>query len=219
MRYDAVLFDLDGTLVDSLPDIAATANRALAWYGLPPLRQEEVKGFVGWGVRHLVEGCFAGRVADVEEAIRVFRRFYVEHPCERTTVYRGVRETLDALAGVPFGVVTNKPQAVSEAVLAALDLSRRFALVVGGDALPQRKPDPAPVEHAMRRLGVAPDRTLFVGDGVPDLQAARGARVDVCLVAWGYGSPSELQAAGPDYFVEGFGELLSIVRGGRPTSP
>ncbi|MBI1853789.1 MAG: phosphoglycolate phosphatase [Planctomycetes bacterium] len=220
MGYDAVLFDLDGTLVDSLPDIAATANRTLAAFGLPPLDVETVRGFVGYGVKHLVEGCFAGRIADTDEALRVFRQFYLERPCERTRAYPAVRETLDALAGVSLAIVTNKPQAVSEAVLEQLGLRHYFTLIVGGDALPLRKPDPLPIVHVMERLGSTATRTILVGDGIPDAQAGRAAGVAVCLVGYGYASRAELTATHPDFFIERFAELLPIVRNGdHPTSP
>jgi phosphoglycolate phosphatase len=216
MRYECVVFDLDGTLIDSLPDITATANRALAAFGRAPLDAETVRGYVGYGVRHLVERCFAGSGVDVDEAVRTFRRFYLERPCERTRGYDGVRDTLEALRGVRFGIVTNKPQAVSEAVLRTLDLERYFAVVLGGDAMPQRKPDPAPIREALRRMGAARERSLYVGDSKPDLEAGRAAGVAVCIARYGYASPPELEHMAPEFFIERFSDLLPIVRGEVP---
>ncbi len=215
MRYDLALFDLDGTLIDSLPDIAATANRTLAAFGLPPLEAEVVRGFVGFGVRHLVEGCFAGRTSDLDRAERTFRSFYIEQPCVHTKVYPGVHETLKGLGVSSLAVVTNKPQKVAEAVLVALDLARYFFVVLGGDALDARKPDPGPVLEVLRRVAASPDRSILVGDGEADLTAGRAAGVSVCLARYGYLTAAQLAELQPDFFIDRFEELVSIARGER----
>jgi phosphoglycolate phosphatase len=220
MRYDCVLFDLDGTLIDSLADITANANRSLAAFGLPPLDAEVVRRLVGHGVRHLVEGCFAGRARSLDAAVETFRRAYLAHPCEATVPYPGVVETLERIRLARLGVVSNKPQALSELVLRHLGMREFFSIVFGGDTLPLRKPDPAPVREAMRILGAQPERTLVVGDGVPDFEAGRAAGTHVCLVRYGYDSGGAIDALRPDYAVDRFAEIAPIVAGERaPASP
>jgi phosphoglycolate phosphatase len=187
-----LLFDLDGTLVDSVPDIGRAANAVLRDAGLPDADDAEVRAAMGHGPAALMRTLLASRRADgvsVEEAVADLRAAYARRPVVETRPYPGVRGTLVALQsrGVPMAVVTNKPMLHTGLVLDGLELRGFFGAVVGGDTLAVRKPDPAPVHHAMRQLGVG--RALLVGDSVADRDAAAAAGVAFRWAPWGYGDP------------------------------
>ncbi|MEO0959889.1 MAG: phosphoglycolate phosphatase [Pseudomonadota bacterium] len=190
----AVIFDLDGTLVDSATDIATSLNATLETLGRPPLPLLRVLDNVGHGMRHLIAGCLAesgGGAEDealIDRALAIYRAQYAEHLADTTRPYQHVRETIEALAvtGLRLGICTNKPAARSERLLAALNLAQPFQAVVGGDTLPQRKPDPAPLLHAAAQLSTDPADTLFVGDSAPDEEAARRAGMRFAFHTQGY---------------------------------
>lgn len=187
---DAVLFDLDGTLVDSLPDIALAANRMLAELGRPQRDIEQIRRFVGKGIPNLVTRCMtedaqAGE-GEIEAAIAVFRRHYADTNGQRAVVYPTVVDTLARMRGMglKLACVTNKAEAFTRPLLDKLDLARHFDAVVSGDTLPVKKPDPAVLHHACALLGT--QRALMIGDSANDAVAARGAGLPVLLVTYGY---------------------------------
>jgi len=206
--HDLLLLDLDGTLVDSAPDIVAAANAAISEMGREELPAEVVRGFIGDGSTRLLERCLegSGGEGDVEHARRRFLEHYLEHPCERTTVFPGVVERLasDPARAV---VVTNKPLRLALAVLTGVGLARRFALVLGERSLPRHKPAPDPIRFALAVTGVPAERALLVGDGPQDILAARAAGVRVAAAAWGYTPPDRLALLGPDAVLERFADL------------
>ncbi len=189
-----VLFDLDGTLVDSLPDIHAAVAATLAELGLPVPDAATVRGYIGHGVRVLLERALAGALGhapDTELTARadaVFDPQYAAQNGRAARLYPGVSEGLAAFAarGLPMAVVTNKPQRFSESLLATLGIADRFATVVGGDAAEQRKPHPAPLLLACARIGVAPADALMIGDSAIDAAAAHAAGTALILVDYGY---------------------------------
>lgn len=185
----ALLFDLDGTLVDSLADLHTATNLLLAEQRRPPIEVEQARLAVGHGAKALIakiwrETGTPASEADLVTLHRDFLRLYAPIATDRTRPYPGVVAALEALAGHPMGVVTNKPEAPARRILAHLDLMRFFGAVVGGDTLPVRKPDPAPLRLAMRQLGAAD--AIMVGDSRTDVDAARNAGVPVVAVTWGY---------------------------------
>jgi 2-phosphoglycolate phosphatase len=207
---DAVAFDLDGTLIDSREDLASAVNRVRGELDLAPLPVARVVEMVGKGARNLVRRALSEEnprppleEIDREGFERAFERFldlYFERCLERTRPYPGIEVLLDALresaepdgAGLPLAVVTNKPERHTGKVLRGLGLDRRLRFFLGGDSLPVKKPDPAPLTEAARRLGVAPERLLYVGDSEIDAETARRAGSPLVLVQWGFGSPEEL---------------------------
>lgn len=200
----AVLWDLDGTLVDSAGDIAAAVDRTLVRTGRPPLGEVVVRGFIGDGARKLVDRCVeaAGSVPR-EGDLAVFLEEYGQALVVRTRVYAGLRAVLDAVRA-PMAIVTNKPEGFSRVIADRLDLARYFPVVIGGDTLAVRKPDPAPLVEALRRLGV--EAGVMVGDGPADVGAARAARMPMIGVGWGIAAP-----AGADRLVttpEGLADAL-----------
>ena len=223
MRSDkplrGVLFDLDGTLVDSAADLQATLNRLLPEYGLRPLSLDEVKAKIGDGVAKLVERAFiatGGDLANVDAAARRFLALYEGHAAALTVAYPGVRETLMQLQarGLVLAVVTNKPLAATQEILVALDLARFFAAVVGGDSAPRRKPHPDPIIKALADAGLKADEAMMVGDNYHDIEAAYAAGVEAIIVTYGYSHkpPSE---TGADHVVDTMPEIVPLITRSR----
>ncbi|ABV94493.1 putative phosphoglycolate phosphatase [Dinoroseobacter shibae DFL 12 = DSM 16493] len=192
MRYDAVVFDLDGTLVDSAPDMARAINGVLATRGRRALSLAEVISFIGSGARILVQRSLraTGGIEGEDDALAEFLRRYETGVDHETAVYTGVMEMLGALraAGLPMALCTNKPEAPARDLSARLGLGGFFPVIVGGDTLPVLKPDPAPLHHAITGLSADPARTLYVGDSETDYKTARAAQVDFAFVEGGYQS-------------------------------
>ena len=187
------IFDLDGTLVDTAPDIVDALNRALADAGLPGVDDRTGRSFIGGGARQLVKLGMAASGGASDEALldRTFDRFlayYGEGSTAQSTVYPGVREALDLFAseGLQMGVCTNKPHEISLSVLDALDLRRYFRAVIGGDSLPERKPDARHLLETAERALPGYRQALMVGDSATDVAAARNANVPVVVVSYGY---------------------------------
>jgi phosphoglycolate phosphatase len=203
------LFDLDGTLVDSLPDIAASANFVRRQYNLPEVPLESVMGMVGDGLVTLLKRALEHRAEEVfDEAIKLYRTHYHGQCVRMTTVYPGVRECLAAWsdAGHPLAVVTNKPSLFANKILEHLELSRWLPVVIGGDTLSVRKPDPSPVWTALDQLGVGRERGLMVGDSVGDIQAGRAAGIRTAAALFGYQPEADLRGARADEYWTVFGE-------------
>lgn len=206
----AVLFDLDGTLVDSAPDLALAVDRMLRDLGQESVGEERVREWVGNGARRLVERALTGRLdgrleADqLEPALEIFFGHYADCLVESTCAYPGVTEALEQLhlRGLPLAVVTNKPARFTMPLLAHLGLRRYFHAVVSGDTLPHRKPDPGPLLLAAEQCGVAPGAALMVGDSDNDVRAARAAGMPVACVPYGYNHGDDIAAAGPDLILE-----------------
>lgn len=191
---DAVLFDLDGTLLDSAPDLAAALNAVRAQEGLEPLPVESISKHVSRGaVGMLLAGMPAADASRMEAWKAAFLEHYARNSFVDSRLYDGIGEVLDCLEThqVRWGIVTNKSERLTLPLLEAARLADRASCIVCGDTLARSKPDPEPVWHACELLGVAPARTLFVGDDVRDMQAGRAAGTLLAAVYYGYGS-SEL---------------------------
>jgi phosphoglycolate phosphatase len=213
MSPKLVLFDLDGTLVDSAPDIAAALNSALAALGQPTHPLGAVTGYVGDGAAKLVERA-VDPAAEVDQDLLLerFKAEYARNVCVRTRVYPGLVEALEALTarGTPLAVVTNKPGDLARALLRALAIERWFGDVLGdGDGFP-RKPAPDIALAVCARHAVAPADTLLVGDGLPDVRLARAAGCRVAAVSWGYTPREALAAEAPDWLVDDPADLARL---------
>lgn len=210
---DGILFDLDGTLLDTIPDLAEAANRMLRDLGLPERNLEEITSFVGDGIRALVKRTlFEGRERDedlYERGYKAFYRHYTEVNGRATLPYPGVLETLRELQGLGLrlGCVTNKSEPFIFPVLESLGMGGLFGSVVGGDTLPQRKPEPEPLLHACRQLGIESARALMVGDSPNDALAARRAGIPVLLVRYGYTPHQVLDHLDCDGFLDAMPSL------------
>jgi phosphoglycolate phosphatase len=186
-----VIFDLDGTLIDSAPDLAAAVNGMLAGYGCQPLSVAEVRRMVGDGVAMLVARALAARdyrPPDPAEAERSFTRHYESDATSLTTVFPGAAQALQSVsaAGIPLAVCTNKPARLAADILGKLGLGRYFARVIGGDSLPFRKPDPRMLLALLEEFAAAPENALLVGDSEVDAATARAAGVPFVLMKHGY---------------------------------
>lgn len=194
MTVEALVFDLDGTLVDTRRDLAEGVNRMRADFGLPPLALDRVVALVGEGARNLVARAVASEIpgAALEEAFARFLGHYRAVCLATTQAYPGIPALLAALAPrYPMAVLTNKPEATSRLILDHLDLARFFRALVAGDTLPTRKPDPEGLRHLAGVLGVGLGATLLVGDSVVDAATARAAGSAFALAEWGFPSPEE----------------------------
>lgn len=213
-----IAFDLDGTLVDTAPDLIGALNQVLAECGLPPLPLAAARGVVGHGARAMLARGFAAAGAPLapERAPALFERFialYVPRIAAESRPYPGVPETLDLLgaAGARLAVCTNKRTDLSLALLDALGLARRFAAVVGPDVAGASKPDPRHLTAAIEAAGGRKDRALMVGDAVTDRDAARAAGVPLALVSYGYSEPPAADLA-PDQLIDHFAEVPAAAR-------
>ncbi len=210
----AVVFDLDGTLVDTGPDLTAALNHCLHLEGLPPVSVPTVKDMVGLGARKLIERGLAYHEAAVsparfEDLAQAFLRFYADNICDLSTPYPGVARALDALraADVVMGVCTNKPVAMSIALLAALGLDHYFSANLGGDSLPVRKPDAQHLLATLQAMQANPEQAVMIGDSMVDVGAARNAGVPIIAVSFGF-STLPAQHFEADAVIDHFDELL-----------
>lgn len=215
MRLRAATFDLDGTLVDSIPDLAAACHAMLAELGQPPRTDGDIHRFVGKGMAVLVERCLTWDVVPeatlLEAGIAAFRKHYAEINGRASTVYPGVVAGLEAFRALdlPLGVVTNKPAAFTGPLLERMGLAGYFDVVVSGDTLAFKKPRPEPLLHACARLGVAPDLNLHVGDSHNDIESARAASCPVVCVPYGYNEGRPVDSADCDALVS---DLVAAAR-------
>ena len=219
-HYRTWLLDLDGTLVDSAPDLHGALESTLRRHGHRTVSEELVRQFVGAGARMLIERALAelypqpgeqeAALAPIDLLHEQFLDYYSEHIADRSQPYPGIREALVDLRerGVALAVVTNKYEGLSRQLLAALDLADHFAAVVGGDTLAVRKPDPAPLFEACRQLGSDPARTIMIGDSITDIRAARNADMPVICVSYGYNHGEDIHSAGADRVVDSLRGLI-----------
>ncbi|MBA5867788.1 MAG: HAD-IA family hydrolase [Nitrospira sp. CR1.3] len=204
------IFDLDGTLIESKWDIAASVNLTLVELGLPERPLEEIFGFVGDGVKKLLRQAVGeDNPGDFEEALRVFRGHYLEHCLDRTQFYPGVEEALVHFAHTGKAVATNKSIEYTNVILQGLG-AHHFQFVVGGDDGFGLKPEPGMLLHIMERLKVSKDRTVLVGDSTNDINGGHNAGIRVCAVGYGMGNREKMTACRPDWFIERPEQLMEI---------
>ncbi len=207
------LFDLDGTLIDSRADITAAVNFALGRMNLPLLHESSIADFVGNGVGPLIERSLrevTGREPDsalIQKGIALFQDEYGNHLLDRTCLYPHVKEGLDRLPWARFAVVSNKPEIFSRRILEGLGIGSRFFIILGGDSIKKRKPDPESLLMAMKYCRVPASLTAMVGDSAVDIQAGKAAGVTTCGVLGGFRSRAELENAGCDLMIESLLEL------------
>ena len=202
--YNLVIFDLDGTLVDTAPEIADALNEYLAGCGLPAAPFTAVRRWIGYGARRLLESALDAKVTDKE--MKAFAGTYLAHCGRNSRPYDGVPETLDALRarGVRVAVMTNKERRFAEPVLNAHGLLDRLDDLVCGDSLPEKKPHPLPVLHLISRAGVTAPQTLVVGDSEIDVGTARAAGVAAWIIEEGYGDAVAVRDSRPDRLMPSF---------------
>lgn len=209
--FDVVAFDLDGTLADTAPDLAASLNHALAALGRPGIPADSVRHLIGHGARALLRKGLAATGAMSEELVErgfpVFLDHYGANICNGTKAYPALEASLDALTkqGVALAICTNKPERLTHMLVGALGWTGKFASIVGGDTLPVRKPDPAPLHEVIARAGGG--KAVFVGDSITDADTARAAQVPFVAVSFGF-SDRPVEALGADVAIDSYDALI-----------
>jgi phosphoglycolate phosphatase len=215
MAIQVIIFDLDGTLVDSSIDICHALNYALEGMNVPPITVRETISIIGEGITRLFEKIIETHniPADKDFLIRRFLDHYAAHLVDNTTVYSGVEDTLKSLNGCRKAVISNKREDFSERVLELLGMRKYFDLVVGSDTTAERKPSPVPIQYVLSRFKTRPEEAIIVGDSNYDIEAGKAAGVRTIAVTYGYRPLSMLQGA--DYIVSSMPEILRILKGDR----
>ena len=214
-----ILIDVDGTLVDSVPDLAYCVDELMKALGRPPHGEAKVRDWVGNGVERLVRRALIGQLdgeppdEDYARAYPIFLALYAENTSKRSRLYPGIREGVDWLTaqGYLLGCVTNKAAQFTIPLLKDLGIHDRFGVVVSGDTLPVKKPDPAPLLHAARHFGVTPEESLMVGDSVSDVKAARAAGFQIVCMSYGYNHGVDIRTAQPDAVIDSLVELQGLL--------
>ena len=207
-----------------MPDLAFCVDEMMRALGLPERGEAEVRNWVGNGVERLVRRALTGTLdgepdpALFERAYPIFLDCYAENTSRRSRLYPGVKEGLDWLhaQGYPLGCVTNKAARFTEPLLRDLGIRDYFGIVVSGDSLPKKKPDPLPLRHAAEFFGAAPDRSLMVGDSISDVKAARAAGFRIVCVSYGYNHGQDIREAQPDAVIDRLDELRGLLEGAAP---
>jgi phosphoglycolate phosphatase len=210
-----ILFDLDGTLIDTVPDLAGAANRMLADLGRTPWEVGRYRTWIGNGMARFVKRALTGAMYDepdaalYERGFAAFNRYYADNVSGTSEVFTGANECLAQLrqAGFVLGCVTNKAGAFTRPLLANLGLDRYFRIVVAGDTVSRLKPDPMPLLYACEQTGILPDRTVYIGDSSNDVTAARAAAIPVICVSYGYNHGEDIRAQRPDRVVDSLTEV------------
>lgn len=212
-RLRAVVFDLDGTLIDSRDDIAAATLHALVAHGFAPLPHEQLLTYVGDGARPLLSRSAGVELGDprLDALYDSFIAYYQAHPVVHTRLCPGATEALSALAKLSLALCTNKPRVTTEAVLAALGLSHIFRVVVAGGDLSRNKPDPLPLLHIAQQLGLSVEELAMVGDGAQDILSGRSAGALTVGVRGGIQPVERLLAAEPDFLLDSLAELPGLL--------
>lgn len=206
-----IVFDFDGTLIDSYEAITESLNHVRSSFALPPLPLEEVKGMVGHGLEHLIDKAIGPQ--RIEEGVKLFRQSYATI-CERkTSILPQVKETLDQLdrRGYQMAIASNKPSYFARDILRALEMEHLFAEVLGPNDVERPKPDPEMLEIIMMRVGLAPDEVVYIGDMLIDIEVARRAGVAVFAIPTGSASREALIAGRPDRVLHRFADLLTVL--------
>lgn len=214
-----ILIDVDGTLVDSVPDLAWCVDRMMERLGREPRGEQQVRDWVGNGVERLVGRALIGALegepddADFERAYPVFMELYAGNTSKRSYLYPGVREGLDQIkaAGYQMGCVTNKAAQFTEPLLKDLGVFEDFSIVISGDTLAKKKPDPAPLLYAAEYFSCDPANSMMIGDSVSDVAAARAAGFQIICMSYGYNHGVDIREANPDAVVDSMLEIFPLL--------
>lgn len=222
LTTNTLLFDLDGTLVDSAPDLALAVNDTLTQLNLPTYPESTIRSWVGNGAKVLIERALSGSSSissDLDpdlakKALEIFLTSYQNNLCIHSKLYDGVLSSLQTLKGFGYklAVVTNKPERFIEPILAGLDLSGVFDVLVGGDTLPQKKPDPSPLHYACEKMNVAIEQSLMIGDSRNDILAAKAAGTQSVGLTYGYNYGLPIADSDPEWVFDNFADILNILK-------
>ena len=214
-----VLIDVDGTLVDSVPDLTYCVDEMMKRLDMPAHGEAKVRNWVGNGVERLVRRALVGQLdgepdeALYEQAYPIFLELYRDNTSKRSCLYPGIKEGLDYLKteGYKMGCVTNKAAQFTEPLLKDLGVYDYFSIVISGDSLPQKKPDPAPLLHAAKFFKVSPEQAMMIGDSISDVKAARAAGFRIVCMTYGYNHGVDIRDANPDAVMDSMAELPDLL--------
>lgn len=222
LNKNTLLFDLDGTLVDSVPDLAFSVNQTLTELGLTPFTQDIIRGWVGNGANVLIQRALSGST-DIsknldrtltKQALELFYQIYRNHSCIETCLYPDVLHTLTELKKRDYrlAIITNKPERFISPIIDGLALNGLFELIIGGDTLDKRKPDPLPLRHACQQLSVSPNQCVMIGDSKNDILAAKAANIESIALTYGYNYGEDISIHQPEVVLDNFVDLLELLR-------
>jgi phosphoglycolate phosphatase len=211
-HIQALIFDLDGTLIDSERDLIDSTNATLRHFGRPELPPAQISGYIGDGAPKLVAKALGAATDPLLQsaALQFFLRYYDEHRLVHTCAYPGVPEALQSLVAMPMAVLTNKPQRISTLILEALGIAKYFRVIFGGDSLPAKKPDPVGVQKILTQFAVARENALFIGDSEVDVQTARNAGTPSAIVNYGFGR-NDRAAFPADIYLDRLTDLAGLL--------
>lgn len=217
MTVKCLLFDLDGTLIDSRDDLADSVNLTLSELNLANLPSEMIYNFIGEGVFNLINRSISAslkRESEIEfsnQGVEIFRKIYAENCLIKTKLYEGVIETLNELGDYQKAVITNKPWNFSVKILEGLGILHHFKIVYGGDSFAERKPSPVPLLETAKSLNYLPEECLMIGDSWVDIEAGKNAQMKTCGCVFGFRGRDELEKAKADFLIEKFSDLLPLL--------
>jgi phosphoglycolate phosphatase len=218
-KPEMILIDVDGTLVDSVPDLAYCVDEMMRQLGRKPHGERCVRDWVGNGVERLVRRALAGALdgepneVDFQRAYPIFLELYADNTSKRSVLYPGIREGIEMLrhAGYKLGCVTNKAARFTEPLLKDLGVYDKFSIVISGDTLPSKKPDPAPLLHAAAFFGCRPENALMIGDSVSDVKAARAAGFQIVCMSYGYNHGVDIRQEKPDAVIDSLVDIFPLL--------
>lgn len=211
-KIDLIIFDLDGTLIDSKADIVNSVNHMLSALGLPERNSGEIAGFIGKGVRQLMLDCLgAGHSDRLNEATAIYKDIYRAHMFDTTTLYPNVAETLRIFKDKKKTIVSNKSAEFVRLALERFGIERYFLKILGGDDENYRKPNPLPLINLIKEFNAAKEKTIIVGDSPLDVESGRAAGILTCGVTYGIGRKEEVTAARPDFIIDDIGKLKGAI--------
>ena len=220
-KPEMILIDLDGTLVDSVPDLAWCVDEMMKALNMPVRGQDKVRNWVGNGVTKLIERALVDQLdgAPSDElfarAAPIFIDLYADNASKRSQLYPAVKDGLQWLIdqGIRVGCVTNKDEKFTLKILKDLGLYDFFEIVISGDTLPLKKPDPAPLLHGAKFFGIAPEKAMMIGDSISDVKASRAAGFSIVCMSYGYNHGVDIRTANPDVVIDSFAELQNVIDG------
>jgi phosphoglycolate phosphatase len=212
LPIDLIVFDFDGTLLETHKNIAWAVNQTLSHFGLKPRSEKQIAGFIGIGVDHLIKSSLGQKNQDLfEKAVRFFLETSRKNFLKKVRIYPGIKEVLDHFKDKHKVVITNKTYFITRLTLEAFHLSRHFEKVLGGDYPPLRKPGPAKIKMVLKEFSVRPERAIIVGDMDIDIQTGINAGIHTCAVTYGLCTKKELAEHNPEFLISSIRELKKII--------
>ena len=210
-----LIFDLDGTLIDSAPDLTASVNYTLKQLGENEISIDNVRNYLGNGAEKLITRALSNGKeewdrGEVKKALEIFKAYYRKNVCVKTYLYEGVKETLEKLPHKK-AIVTNKPYEFVGDILKTLKIDKYFEIYIGGESLPEKKPSPMPLLHVCKKVGIKPDNAVIIGDSKNDILAGKNAGIKTIAVTYGYNYGEDISIYKPDFIIDKFDKLLEVL--------